>query len=68
MDGTNSSIEVLAEIAPAVNERIEVFFDSGIRRGMDLPRRYVWDLERSLLAAQSSGDYVLMVNKVYLVC
>ena len=38
MDGTNSSIEVLAEIAPAVNERIEVFFDSGIRRGMDVAK------------------------------
>jgi len=38
MDGTNSSIEVLAEIAPVVNERIEVFFDSGIRRGMDVAK------------------------------
>ena len=38
MDGTMSSIEVLSEIAPAVNDRIEVFFDSGVRRGMDVAK------------------------------
>lgn len=36
LDGTKSAIEVLAEIAPAVEDQIEVYFDSGIRRGMDV--------------------------------
>ena len=38
MDGTRASIEVLSEIAPAVNDRIEVVFDSGVRRGMDVAK------------------------------
>ena len=38
MDGTISSIEALSEITLAVNDRIEVFFDSGIRRGMDIAK------------------------------
>ena len=36
LDSTKSSIEVLADIAPLVGDHIEVYFDSGIRRGMDV--------------------------------
>ncbi|MQG81767.1 MAG: alpha-hydroxy-acid oxidizing protein, partial [SAR202 cluster bacterium] len=36
LDGTRSSIETLPEIASAVGDRLEVFLDSGIRRGLDV--------------------------------
>ena len=36
LDGTKSAIELLPGIVDAVGDRIEVFFDSGIRRGMDV--------------------------------
>ena len=36
MDGTKSAIEALAEITPVVDGKIDVFFDSGIRRGLDV--------------------------------
>ena len=36
LDGTRSSIETLPEIAGAVGDRLEVFLDSGIRRGLDV--------------------------------
>lgn len=36
LDGAPSSISVLPEIADAVRERIEVFFDGGIRTGGDI--------------------------------
>jgi L-lactate dehydrogenase (cytochrome) len=36
LDGAPSSISVLPEIAEAVRDRIEVFFDGGIRTGFDI--------------------------------
>jgi L-lactate dehydrogenase (cytochrome) len=36
LDGAPSSISVLPEIARAVGDRIEVFFDGGIRTGFDI--------------------------------
>jgi L-lactate dehydrogenase (cytochrome) len=36
LDGAPSSISVLPQIADAVNGRIEVFFDGGIRTGADI--------------------------------
>jgi L-lactate dehydrogenase (cytochrome) len=36
LDGAPSSISVLPEIAQAVGDRIEVFFDGGIRTGFDI--------------------------------
>ena len=36
LDGTRSSIETLPEIAAAVEDRLEVYLDSGIRRGLDV--------------------------------
>lgn len=36
LDGAPSSISVLPEIADAVNGRIEVFFDGGLRTGFDI--------------------------------
>jgi len=36
LDGAPSSISVLPQIAEAVNGRIEVFFDGGIRTGADI--------------------------------
>jgi L-lactate dehydrogenase (cytochrome) len=36
LDGAPSSISVLPEIAEAVRDKIEVFFDGGIRTGFDL--------------------------------
>lgn len=36
LDGTLSSIETLAPIAEAVGSSIEVYLDSGVRRGMDV--------------------------------
>ena len=36
LDGAPSSISVLPEIAAAVGDRIEVFFDGGIRTGADI--------------------------------
>jgi L-lactate dehydrogenase (cytochrome) len=36
LDGAPSSISVLPEIADAVQDRIEVFFDGGIRTGSDI--------------------------------
>ena len=36
LDGAPSSISVLPEIAEAVRDRIEVFFDGGIRTGSDI--------------------------------
>jgi L-lactate dehydrogenase (cytochrome) len=36
LDGAPSSISVLPEIADAVRDRIEVFFDGGIRTGADI--------------------------------
>jgi 4-hydroxymandelate oxidase len=36
LDGTLSSIETLPAIADAVGDRLEVYFDSGIRRGLDV--------------------------------
>jgi|TARA_Y100001960_G_scaffold219335_1_gene229242 isopentenyl diphosphate isomerase/L-lactate dehydrogenase-like FMN-dependent dehydrogenase len=38
MDGNKSSIKVLSEIAPEISDKIEVFFDSGIRRGMEIAK------------------------------
>jgi 4-hydroxymandelate oxidase len=37
-DGTQSTIEALPAIADAVGDRIEVFLDSGVRRGIDVVR------------------------------
>ena len=36
LDGTRSSIETLPAIAEAVGDRVEVYLDSGVRRGMDV--------------------------------
>ena len=36
IDGTKSAIELLPRIADAVGHRVDVFFDSGIRRGLDV--------------------------------
>lgn len=36
LDGTPSSIETLAPIASAVGDRLEIYLDSGVRRGMDV--------------------------------
>ena len=36
LDGTLASIEVLPEISEAVGDRLEVYMDSGIRRGTDV--------------------------------
>ncbi len=36
LDGTPSSIETLAPIANAVGERLEIYLDSGVRRGLDV--------------------------------
>jgi len=57
LDGTPAAIEVLEEIAGAVHGRMEILFDSGVRRGTDvlkalalgakavlLGRPYVWAL------------------------
>ena len=38
IDGTLSSIETLPEIVEAVQQRAEIYFDSGIRRGADVLR------------------------------
>ena len=38
VDGTLSSIETLEPIAKAVGDKLEVFFDSGVRRGVDVLR------------------------------
>ena len=38
VDGTFSSIETLPGIAEAVGDKLEVYFDSGIRRGVDVLR------------------------------
>ncbi len=38
LDGAQSSIEVLPEIADAVGSQIEIMFDGGIRTGMDVMR------------------------------
>ena len=38
LDGLPAAIEVLPEIADAVNGRIEILFDGGIRRGTDVIR------------------------------
>ena len=37
-DGGRSSIEILPEVADAVGDRLEVYFDSGIRSGLDVFR------------------------------
>ena len=39
-DGGRSSIETLPEIVAAVNGKIPVFFDSGVRRGTDVVKAY----------------------------
>ena len=36
LDGTPSSIETLAPIAEAVGDRLEIYLDSGVRRGLDV--------------------------------
>lgn len=36
LDGTPSSIETLGPIADAVGDRLEIYLDSGVRRGMDV--------------------------------
>ena len=36
LDGTRASIETLPEIADAVGDNLEVFLDSGVRRGSDV--------------------------------
>ena len=36
LDGTRASIETLPEIADAVGDNLEVFLDSGVRRGLDV--------------------------------
>lgn len=36
VDGTKSTIETLAPIADAVGDRVEVYLDSGVRRGSDV--------------------------------
>jgi L-lactate dehydrogenase (cytochrome) len=38
LDGAQSSIEVLPEIADAVGSKLEIMFDGGIRTGMDVMR------------------------------
>ena len=38
LDGAQSSIEVLPEIADSVGSQLEIMFDGGIRTGMDLMR------------------------------
>ena len=38
LDGTLSSIETLPGIAEAVGDKLEVYLDSGIRRGVDVLR------------------------------
>lgn len=38
IDGTFSAIETLPSIAEAVGDKLEVYFDSGIRRGLDVLR------------------------------
>ncbi len=38
LDGAQSSIEVLPEIADAVGSKLEIMFDGGIRTGMDIMR------------------------------
>ena len=37
-DGGRSSIEILPEVADAVGDRLEVYFDSGVRSGLDVFR------------------------------
>jgi isopentenyl diphosphate isomerase/L-lactate dehydrogenase-like FMN-dependent dehydrogenase len=37
-DGGRSSIEILPEVADAVGDRLEVYFDSGVRSGLDVLR------------------------------
>ena len=38
VDGTLSAIETLPEVVEAVGDRAEVYFDSGVRRGVDVIR------------------------------
>ena len=38
VDGTLSAIETLPEVVDAVGDRAEVYFDSGVRRGVDVIR------------------------------
>ena len=37
-DGGRSSIEILPEVADAVGDKLEIYFDSGIRSGLDVYR------------------------------
>src|SRR6185437_658721 len=54
LDGLPAAIEVLPEVADAVNGRIEVLFDGGIRRGTDV------------IKALALGARACMIGRPYL--
>ena len=55
-DGGRSSIEILPDVVDAVGDSVEVYFDSGVRSGLDVFRR--WPLELGPCSSDESctGD------------
>ena len=65
VDGARAALDALADIVPAVQERMPILFDSGIRGGADAFKALALERTPFYSAASISGVWPWAANRVY---
>jgi len=63
VDGSISTIEALPSIVDAVQNKLPVLMDSGIRGGADISKHWHWVQKQFALAGRMCTDSPLLENK-----